>query len=75
MGGVWPDSKFGGCFIFPKNNEYHIDSYALGIYYKTLEGLIEAAPQLTIQTISILQNLNPSKYQNGYSIIIVSDVS
>ena len=60
MGGVWPDSKFGGCFIFPKKNEYHIDSYALGIYYKTLEGLIEAAPR---------------KYQNGYSIIIVSDVS
>ena len=50
VGGVWPDSRFGGCFIFPKKNEYHIDNYALGIYYRTLEGLIEAAPQLTIQT-------------------------
>ena len=73
VGGVWPDSKFGRCFIFPKENENYMDNYALGIYYKILEGLTEAAPQLTIQTISILQNLNPSKcvlrHYNYYRMI------
>ena len=61
VAGIWPDSKFANSFIFAKTNEDQIDSYVLGMYYKCVEGMVEAAPQLTIQTTSMLLTLNQSK--------------
>ena len=62
--GMWPDSKLAKSFIFPQTNDYGVDNYSLGMYFKCLEGVSEAGPQLVIQIVTMFQGLSPSELQS-----------